>query len=94
MEKLYERIEAMLSGNRRLFYTLRRDELMDRSLYRVFERLAALDYRGNPATHPAMEDPGPAIALERLVKDRTEIRALVLCGYLLTSLEVDSLLGS
>jgi Xaa-Pro aminopeptidase len=73
---LYTRVEELLPAFSRLFYTLGLDETMDRSLRTVFERLAVKNYRGNPAAHPAIEDPGPAIALERLRKDPLEIRAL------------------
>ena len=76
MVSLYERLEVILGKTKRLFYTLGADGLMDRSLERVFERLAIADYRGNPSAHPVIEDPGPMIATERLVKDRDEIEAL------------------
>ena len=76
MASLYERLEELLGETKRLFYTLGADGLMDRSLERVFERLAVRAHRGNPSAHPVIEDPGPAIATERLVKDRHEIRAL------------------
>jgi Xaa-Pro aminopeptidase len=49
---------------------------MDRSLKTVFERIAVHKHRQNPAAHPVIEDPKPAIAEERLVKDRDEIAAL------------------
>ena len=76
MASLYERLEVILGKTKRLFYTLGADGLMDRSLERVFERLAIADYRANPSAHPVIEDPGPMIATERLVKDRDEIEAL------------------
>ena len=76
MASLYERLEELLGETKRLFYTLGADGLMDRSLERVFERLAVMAHRRNPSAHPVIEDPGPAIATERLVKDRHEIRAL------------------
>ena len=73
---LYEKLEAWLQKSERLFYTLGADELMDRSLARVFERNRAFDYRGNPAAHPVVQDPLPTIATARLIKDAVEIRAL------------------
>ncbi len=73
---LYEKLEAQLQSVGRLFYTLGVDELMDRSLARVFERNVAFDYRGNPAAHPIVKDPAPVIATSRLIKDRFEISAL------------------
>ncbi|HXV60666.1 MAG TPA: aminopeptidase P N-terminal domain-containing protein [Vicinamibacteria bacterium] len=76
IEALYERLEEMLLEEERLFYTLGSDETMDRSLFRVFERNAVARFRGNPAAHPAIEDPRPVIAVERLLKDAQEIALL------------------
>ena len=76
IETLYEKMEDLLQKSKRLFYTLGADELMDRSLARVFERNRALDHRGNPAAHPILQDPLPTIATARLIKDAVEIRAL------------------
>ena len=73
---LYTRIEELLREGVRLFHRLGDDEIMDRSLSTVFERVAIQKYRGNPAAHPPIEDPRPAIAEERLIKDRHEIQAL------------------
>jgi Xaa-Pro aminopeptidase len=74
--ELYPRLEEALRKTSRLFYTLGLDEAMDRALGTVFERLAHSNYRGNPAAHPAIEDPRPTIASARLLKDRLEIEAL------------------
>ena len=76
IETLYEKLEPLLQKHERLFYTLGADEVMDRSLARVFERNRVMDYRGNPAAHPALQDPLPAIATERLIKDADEIATL------------------
>jgi Xaa-Pro aminopeptidase len=76
MSDLYRRVEELLRGCPRLFYTLGVDEGMDRSLRTVFQRLAIENYRGNPPAHPAIEDPTPTIAAERLYKDAAEIEAL------------------
>jgi len=73
---LYPRLEELLREGMRLFYRLGRDETMDRSLATVFERIAIRHHRGNPAAHPPIEDPRPAIAEQRLVKDKHEIVAL------------------
>jgi len=73
---LYTCLEELLRDGRRLFHRLGDDEVMDRSLSTVFERIAVQKYRGNPAAHPAIEDPRPAIAEARLIKDRYEIAAL------------------
>jgi Xaa-Pro aminopeptidase len=73
---LYTRIEELLGDGRRLFHRLGDDEIMDRSLSTVFERIAVQKYRGNPAAHPPIEDPRPTIAEARLIKDRHEIEAL------------------
>jgi Xaa-Pro aminopeptidase len=74
--ELYPRLEEALRKTSRLFYTLGLDEAMDRALRIVFERIAHANYRGNPAAHPAIEDPRPTIASARLLKDRPEIEAL------------------
>lgn len=73
---VYGKVEDLLRGCARLFYTLGVDERMDRSLATVFERLAIESYRGNPFAHPAIEDPRPTISAERLRKDPVEIAAL------------------
>ena len=76
IESLYLELEKMVAKSSRVFYTMGIDDVMDRSLMRVFERLSALDYRGNPPAHPAIHDPRPTIALERLRKDSSEVEAL------------------
>ncbi len=76
LAELYPKVEELLKGVGRLFYTLGVDEGMDRSLRTVFERLSIASYRGNPSAHPAIEDPRPTIAAERLYKDAAEIAAL------------------
>ena len=73
---LFGRVEELLGGGTRLFHRLGDDEILDRSLATVFERIAIQKHRGNPAAHPAIEDPRPAIAEQRLIKDRYEIAAL------------------
>jgi Xaa-Pro aminopeptidase len=73
---LYTRVEELLAARRRLFHRLGDDESLDRSLATVFDRIAVQKHRGNPAAHPAIEDPRPAIAEQRLIKDRFEIAAL------------------
>ncbi len=75
-EKLYERLEALLEGTSRLFYTLGRDGEMDQALQRIFERVALTNYRGNPRAHPTVKDPLPTIATLRLTKDRDELEVL------------------
>lgn len=74
--EIYTHLEPVLREHRRLFYRLGVDETMDRALFRLFERNRIADYRGNPPGHPAIVDPRPTIAVERLVKDRAEIEAL------------------
>jgi Xaa-Pro aminopeptidase len=76
LSELYRRIEELLSKGMRLFYRLGRDETMDRALSTVFERIAIQKHRANPEAHPPIQDPNPAIAEERLIKDAHEIRAL------------------
>lgn len=76
IDSIYTRLEPMLRESDRLFYRLGLDETMDRALFRLFERNAVYAYRGNPAAHPGIVDPFPVIALERLVKDASEIEAL------------------
>lgn len=73
---LYTRVEELLAGKRRLFHRLGDDDSLDRSLATVFDRIAIQKHRANPAAHPAIEDPRPAIAEQRLIKDRFEIAAL------------------
>jgi Xaa-Pro aminopeptidase len=73
---LYTRVEELLGSCPRFFYRLGEDDVMDRALATVFERIAVRNYRGNPSAHPPIVDPRPEIAEERLIKDRHEIEAL------------------
>ena len=85
IEKLYEVVEKELATKASLFYTLGLDVLMDRSLSRVFERLAVHGHRRNPAAHPNLRDPRPVIGSERLVKDGSELRSLEMAAEVASS---------
>ena len=74
--ELYARLEPLVDGAATVHYTLGRDDEMDRALARIFERNRVRHHRRNDPAHPAMNDPRPAIAEERLVKDAEEVAAL------------------
>lgn len=65
---------ASLQG--RLFHALGGDVAFDQRLLREFSRLRAKHRRSLLPVHPTIEDPGPAIAAQRLVKDGAEQAAM------------------
>ncbi len=74
--ELWQRLPDLLAPHRRLFHTLGRDPRFDQQLLGVFALLAQRRRRQAPAAHPILEDPGPALAAQRLIKDAHEIALL------------------
>jgi Xaa-Pro aminopeptidase len=60
----------------RLFHTLGRDSEFDRRLMEVFGRVRVKSKRQLLPAHPAIIDPGPCLAAQRLVKDPHELVAM------------------
>ncbi len=73
---LWQQLPRFLSTHRRVFHRLGADAVFDRRLFDLFGAQARRDRRRAPPAHPVLEDPFPAIAAARLVKDVAEIGAL------------------
>jgi Xaa-Pro aminopeptidase len=76
MAELGKRLPGLLCPHRRLFHTLGRDPQLDRDLMAAFAALRHERRRQAPPAHPVIEDPGPALAAQRLIKDAAEIQSL------------------
>jgi Xaa-Pro aminopeptidase len=74
--ELWQRLPEFLTSHRRVFHRLGVDPVFDRRLFDVFGAQARRDRRRSPPAHPVLEDPLPAIAAARLVKDTVEIASL------------------
>jgi len=74
--QLWQRLGKLLAGQTRLFHRLGADPAFDRRLLDLFAALARSQKKRQPPAHPTIEDPTPAIAALRLVKDRAELAAL------------------
>lgn len=74
--ELWQRMPSLLEPHRRLFHRLGADGGLDQKLLAMFGASAKRHRRRQPPAHPAIEDPTPAIAALRLVKDTAEIAAL------------------
>ncbi len=73
---LWRELPAMLGRHARLFHRLGADAAFDRRLLDAFAALARQHRRRQPAMHPAIVDPVPAIAALRLVKDPAELASM------------------
>lgn len=74
--ELWSKLPALLGDKARLFHRLGGDAEFDRRLLLVFAAQAKKHRKRAVAAHPAIEDPFPAIAVQRLVKDAAELAAM------------------
>ncbi len=74
--ELWRVLPKLLQGHRRLFHRLGVDPAFDRRLLDMFAAQAKQHRRRQPLAHPAIEDPIPALAAMRLVKDPAELAAM------------------
>lgn len=74
--QLFPDLADLLDAQVRVFHRLGGDAEFDRRLFGAFARHAAKHRRAHPPAHPILQDPGPAIAMQRLHKDAHEIDAL------------------
>ena len=74
--ELWQVLPKLLAGHRRLFHRLGADPAFDRRLLEMFAAQAQQQRRRQPPAHPVIEDPIPALAAQRLVKDAGELAAL------------------
>ncbi len=73
--ELWQKLPALVEPHRRLFHRLGGDGAFDQRLLAMFAANARRHRRRQPTAHPAIEDPTPAIASLRLVKDAAELAA-------------------
>lgn len=74
--ELWHRLPDLAGAHGRLFHRLGADPAFDRRLLDAFAALAQKRRRRQPAAHPAIEDPIPALAAMRLRKDAAELAAM------------------
>lgn len=72
---LWPQLAKLLPGKAKLFFRLGADPAFDRRLLDLFAAQAKKHKKRQLAAHPAIEDPTPAIAAQRLVKDAAELDA-------------------
>ncbi len=76
VQELWRRLPELLQGHARLFHRLGVDRDFDHRLLDLFAAQAVKHKRRQPAAHPVIEDPVPALARLRLAKDADELEAL------------------
>ncbi|MBL9078485.1 MAG: aminopeptidase P N-terminal domain-containing protein [Planctomycetes bacterium] len=74
--ELWQQLARLLPAHGRCFHRLGADAAFDRRLFDVFAADARRRRRQAPPAHPVLEDPLPALAALRLVKDAAELAAL------------------
>jgi Xaa-Pro aminopeptidase len=74
--ELWQKLPELLAPHRTLFFRLGQDQRFDARLLDAFARVAMQRRRRQPAAHPTITDPVPAIARLRLHKDAAELQAL------------------
>jgi len=74
--ELWQQLPRLLTGQPRLFHRLGALPNFDRRLLELFASQAQKHKRRQPAAHPVIEDPIPALAAIRLRKDAAELAAL------------------
>ncbi|MBX3465187.1 MAG: aminopeptidase P N-terminal domain-containing protein [Planctomycetes bacterium] len=72
----WRELPRFLAPHARVFHRLGADPAFDRRLFEVFAGEARRHRRQAPPAHPVLQDPLPALAAMRLVKDSAEQRAL------------------
>ena len=74
--ELWHRLPDLAGAHARVLHRLGADPAFDRRLLDAFAALAQKRRRRQPAAHPAIEDPIPALAAMRLRKDAAELAAM------------------
>lgn len=75
--ELLRRLPELTKGAGTLFYRLGVDARFDQQLLELFRQQAFAQRRSAPPAHPSIVDPGPTLAAQRLIKDETELAALL-----------------
>jgi len=73
---LWRDVAELIPLDARLFYTLSNDPVFDERLMAAFARARLQHRRTSLPAHPTICDPGPALAEQRLIKDRAELASL------------------
>ena len=73
---LWKDLVELIPLDGRLFHTLAADPAFDEKLMASFARARSQHRRVLLPAHPALQDPGPALAGQRLIKDRAELASL------------------
>src|SRR5712671_1405007 len=73
---LWQKLPELLRPHRRLFYRLGQQPRFDQKLLETFTTMAWQARRSQPPAHPTIEDPGPLLAAQRLIKDQGELALL------------------
>ena len=76
IKQLWARLPELVPAGRRLFHRLGVDREFDRRLLDAFAAAARQQRRRSLPLHPAIEDPIPALAALRKIKDVAEVAAL------------------
>jgi len=74
--EFWARLADLLAPHERLFWRLGADAEFDRRLLDCFAGIAERRRRQQPPAHPTIQDPTPALAAARLVKDAGELVAM------------------
>lgn len=92
--ELWDQLPALLAAHPRLFYRLDADPMFDRRLLSVAARNAAAARRAGAPAHPTLQDPGPAIAAQRLIKSVAEVEVLERAAAITASGHVAAMRGA
>lgn len=76
IDEFWKRLPKLMGETERVYHTLGLDEEFDQRLMTAFRGWSQLRRRRNPPAHPVIEDPRPALAELRVIKDTGEIREL------------------
>jgi Xaa-Pro aminopeptidase len=76
IDELWKALPQLLAPHRRLFFRLGDDPAFEGRLFEMFRKIAFERRRRNAPAHPIMQDPSPAIARLRQIKEPAEIRVL------------------
>ncbi len=71
--EFWNQCKEIIPKHQRVFHTLGCDLDFDRKLFQLFSTLAFAQRRSNAPAHPVLQDPRPAIAELRVIKDADEI---------------------
>ncbi|MGC6488494.1 MAG: aminopeptidase P N-terminal domain-containing protein [Planctomycetota bacterium] len=74
--ELWSDLPELVDNNGVLFHTFGQDARFDARLFDVFRAVTQRRRRARLAAHPVLQDPAPALASQRLVKDAAELSSM------------------